>query len=281
MSEQTIFPEKDIPLTKPAETVGIAATVNDRGEPHISLLTSLQTVTPSIITAGEFCKGISKENMEKNRKTGFLIMTLDRKFWTGTALWYEKKSKGEVYEEYNRLPMFRYNSYFGINTVHFLKLRSVTSGSKLPMGRIIFSVLRTKALSVFTGSKQNIRILNPFSKKLINGMGSLNFLSFLDNEGYPRVVPVIQAVSVRSNALVFTASPFSRELEGLKEGSSAAMLSMNLKMESVLVRGTFSGFRPTPFGRRGRIELNWVYNSMPPVHRQIWPETELEAVREF
>jgi hypothetical protein len=51
-------------------------------------------------------------------------------------------------------------------------------------------------------------------------------------------------------------------------------------MQSVLVRGAFSGLR----GRlppSGAVAVDWVYNSMPPGHGQIYPPVPLEEVRDF
>lgn len=278
---ENTFSEEDILLTKPAETVGLAATLNDQGLPHISMITSLQAIGPRSMTAGEFCKGLAKEYMERKRKVGFLIMTLDREFWTGKALWQNKENKGPEFEEYNSLPMFRYNSYFGINTVHYLDLISLTKKAPLPMGAIIASALRTRASLPFVSSKQGESILNPFSVNLINKIDSLIFLSFIDDDGFPIVVPAIQAISHRGNSIIFNASPFSQNLKKLKPGAHAAVFCMNLQMESVMLRGTFRGFKKTIFGRTGLIGLDWVYNSMPPSHGQIYPEVKLEAVKSF
>ncbi|MBI9102104.1 MAG: hypothetical protein JEY99_06800 [Spirochaetales bacterium] len=280
-NEYNKFQEKDIPATKPAETIGLAATINDGGLPHISLLTSLQAISAEKITAGEFCKGISKANMEKNRKTGFLIMTLNKEFWSGSALWYKKETHGPEYEEYNTLPMFRYNSYFGINTVHYMDLISLIQKRSLPMGAIIGSALKTRAAAgLFRNNREN-RILNPFSENLINKIDSLCFLSFINNEGYPKIIPIIQSTGIHGNSIIFNSSPFAEELNEILPGTETAIFCMNLQMESVLLRGIFSGYKKTVFGRTGKVDLKWVYNSMPPGHRQIYPETELTAVSQF
>jgi len=47
-------------------------------------------------------------------------------------------------------------------------------------------------------------------------------------------------------------------------------------MQSVLVRGTFQGFDRFRTIMLGVIDLEWVYNSMPPCHGQIYPEVEIK-----
>jgi hypothetical protein len=52
-------------------------------------------------------------------------------------------------------------------------------------------------------------------------------------------------------------------------------------MEDVLIRGTFKGYHWTRFLQLGMIDIEWVYNSMPPAHGQIYPEVALKPIREF
>ena len=40
----------------------------------------------------------------------------------------------------------------------------------------------------------------------------------------------------------------------------------------MLVRGTFRGFRRYRAVSLGTVDIEWVYNSMPPAHGQIYPE---------
>ena len=64
-------------------------------------------------------------------------------------------------------------------------------------------------------------------------------------------------------------------------GAQLAILGINLKMQSVLVRGTFQGFHKYRLTTMGVLDIDWVYNSMPPSHGQIYPAVELEPVTKF
>ena len=88
------FSEADIKAFEPAEKIGIIATVTPEGLPHISLLTSVMAAKPRQLIVGEFCKGKSKEYMQRTRKIGFAILTLDKKLWLGKALWTHLKKEG-------------------------------------------------------------------------------------------------------------------------------------------------------------------------------------------
>jgi hypothetical protein len=52
-------------------------------------------------------------------------------------------------------------------------------------------------------------------------------------------------------------------------------------MQSVLIRGRFSGYTRNRLIKTGIVDIDWVYNSMPPKHEQIYPETVLKPVVDF
>jgi hypothetical protein len=56
---------------------------------------------------------------------------------------------------------------------------------------------------------------------------------------------------------------------------------MTMQMEDVLARGTCLGYDRVRLQRLGVIELEWVYNSMPPTPGQIYPPVELKPVVNF
>ena len=137
MKTRSSFSESDIEAFEPAEKIGIVACINPDGLPHITLITSLRASGPDQITLGEFCKGLSKQYIQQNPQIAFLVLTLDKKLWRGKARWTHLRKEGPEYERYNQIPMFRYNTYFGINTVHYLDLLETTEKQDLPMSKII------------------------------------------------------------------------------------------------------------------------------------------------
>lgn len=145
MPEKRIeFDADEIKAFKPEGKIGLVASVNPEGRPHVSLITSIQAAGPTSMTLGEFCGGKSKVFIQQNRKVGFLIMTLDRNLWRGKAKWTHLRKEGAEFEAYNNLPMFRYNAYFGINTVHYLDLVERTEKENLPLASIVYASLITK-----------------------------------------------------------------------------------------------------------------------------------------
>ena len=279
--KRTSFTQEEIDIFKPSEKIGIIASVNPEGLMHMTLITSIMAASPTLITLGQFCLGRGKWHIQENNKLSFLIMTLDRKLWRGKARWTHKRFDGPEYEIYNEMPLFRYNTYFGIDTVHYLDLIETYAQEPLALGKIIPAAIFTKVAK--NGAKTNIkeRILKPFAEDLFNQLGSLKFLSYLDDDDFPHIIPVIQCQAPDSRRLVFSSFAYKDELSVIKEGTKVAVFCLSLNMQSVLVRGIFSGFDRYRFLEMGSIDIDWVYNSMPPIHEQIYPEVDLKPVVKF
>lgn len=275
------FDEKDLPEFQPEAKVGLIATASPEGLPHITLITALQAKTPETLIWGQFSEGLSKQNVKTNPKTGFLIMTMSRSLWRGKALWTNSETHGEDYMMFNTKPMFRYNAYFGIHTVHYMDLIQTYGRESLPMGRIVLSTLLTRMAKSPARSAKEERILKPWAEGLFNRLDSLKFLSMIDADGFPAIIPLIQCQAPDSTRLAFSPRAYLDELKTLKPGTSVAVFGLTLEMEDVLVRGIYRGFENYRNTRLGIIDIDWVYNSMPPKHGQIYPEIELTPVTEF
>lgn len=275
------FDEKDLKEFEPEAKVGLIATVNPEGLPHITLITALQACTTDKLVWGQFTEGLSKEHVKSNPKTGFLIMTMDRSLWRGRALWTHQARTGPDHAMFNNKPMFRYNSYCGIHTVHYMDLVGTYGREGLPMGRIVLSLLLTRMAKSHARGERPGRILKVWAEELFNRMDTVKFLSYVDADGFPVIVPLIQCQAPDSTRLVFSPHAYKREFDGLKPGMAAAVFGLTLDMEDVLVRGVFKGFERHRTAKLGVIDLTWVYNSMPPIPGQIYPEKELKPVAEF
>jgi hypothetical protein len=266
---------------EPAEKIGIVACVNPHGQPHVSLITSIMAPRPDQVTLGEFCRGLSKQYIQQAPDIAFLIMTMDRRLWRGRARWTHLRREGPEFQRYNDIPMFRYNTYFGINTVHYLDLVETTEAMPLPMAGIVASALLTRVGKGAAATGDPQRILKPFAEGLFNQMGSLKFISYIGTDGVPELVPVVQCQAADSRRLAFAPLAFGRELRRIASGTEVAVFCLTMGMEDVLIRGTFRGFKRHRLITLGTVDIEWVYNSMPPAHGQIYPEVPLEPVIEF
>jgi hypothetical protein len=279
------FSAEDIQSTRPELKIGLLATVTPQGLPHITLLSSLMACAPAQMCFGQFTEGMSKNHILNNPKTGFLIMSLDKNIWRGRANYTHSVKDGPEYDFYNNVPMFRYNAYFGVHTVYYLDLLSQTGKSPLPMNRIIFAAVQTmlaRTLArIFNHQPGKQLVLNPWTRAFVDKLDNLKFLCYIGPDGYPLLIPAIQTQSLDKQHLLFSTSVYTDELNAIPSGLPIAVFSMALTMEDVLLRGTYLGMRRVAGVRAGLVEVDWVYNPMPPVPGQVYPPVELKPVVEF
>ncbi len=258
--------------------IGLLATVDLRGLPHVSLITSLQLKSSGELMFGQFSEGLSKKHVKSNPHTGFLVMNREKELWRGKARWTGERKSGEDYEMYNRKPMFRYNSYFGIHTVHYLDLVELLGKESVSSAGIVAGSLVTMLARNLAASERPETILGTWSEKHLTRLGTFKFLSYVGEDGYPAIVPVVPCQTAGNGRLVFAPTVHRTELAAIPAGATLAVFALNLKMESVLVRGHFGGYQRYLGLKAGTIDIDWVYNSMPPMQGQIYPARELRAV---
>ncbi len=275
------FSSEDMKAFLPAEKVGLIASISFDGLPHICLITSMQANHSKELIAGEFVTGISKKYIQQNHKIAFLIMTFDRSMWRGRAVWTHLTKEGPEYERMNLIPMFRYNTYFGINTVHFFDLLETSERQSLPMPAVVREALKTRLVKGGMKTGEAAPILKPFMQELFNGLSNLKFLAWVAPDGFPRLIPIIQAAAADSRRVVFSAGLYAEELHQIPAGSPAAVFCMNFGIQDVLIRGRFSGLKKSFGFNVGQVDINYVYNSMPPANGQIYPPLDLKPVTEF
>lgn len=248
--------------------IGLVATIDKYNHPHITVLSSIMGKDDDKMMFGKFIEGTSKEHILVNPKCGFFIMNTDKEFWYGKMSYDSFSKEGEDYINYNNQPLFRYNSYFGINTVYYFKLDEISSKYVLPMSKVILSSIGTMLSKQRVKEKPEEKIMNDFTYKFLKKMDTLTFLSYIDSSGYPVIVPVIQAQSASLSRIAFRNQPYHELLYPIKKNQPIALLGFSMTMETVLVKGTFSGFDKN----LGYLDIKQVYNSMPPVHKYIYGE---------
>ena len=198
-----------------------------------------------------------------------------------TSLWTHEIKEGEDYELFNNLSMFRYNAYFGIHTVHYLDLVMNCGKEKLPLAKIFYASILTKLAKKKNENNEEAEILKPWGLRMFNRLDALCFLCFIKEDGFPWIIPLIQCGTAGSGRLVFSPKAYNNELGLISKDRAVCVFSLTFQMESILVRGRFAGFEKFRNVKLGMIDIDWVYNSMPPVQGQVYPFNELEAVIDF
>lgn len=279
--ELTSFSTEDIRAFEPAMKIGLLATVNPQGLPHLTLISSLKAGSVNTVLWGQFTEGMSKENVRQNPNTAFMVMTLDKQIWRGKARWTHSETGGPDFEWFNNVPMFRYNAYFGIHTVHYMDLLGHTGKEALPMNVVVLAAVKTMLARSLAPSRETKKVLNTWTRAFFNKLDNLKFLAYVDADGYPWIIPAIQTQADGEEKLVLSTGVYGDEFSAIPAGSPVAVLGMALTMEDVLVRGVYQGIQRRAGVRCASVEVDWVYNPMPPVSGQIYPPVEVKPVVQF
>lgn len=247
--------------------IGLVATIDENNYPHITILSTLMGQGKKTMIFGKFVEGLSKEFITQRPKAGFFIMNTEKEFWFGKMNYSHIKKEGEDYINYNNQPLYRYNSYFGINTVYYNDLVEISDSYKLPMGKVVMNALIAKCLKGKYKGDPNKPGMNYWTKNFTSKLDTLTFIAYIDDLGYPNIVPVISAQSASSSRIAFRNKPYEDLLSPIKPGQNVSILAFSMSMEAVLIKGIFSGFDKLGMSY---IDINRVYNSMPPVHKYIY-----------
>ena len=259
--------------------IGLVVTEDAEGYPHITFISSLQSLGEDQMTFGKFSEGLSKKHIAERPEIGFLALNGDMEFLRGNAVFTHTANTGEEFDNYNAKPMFRYNSYFGFSTIYYLDLETISPLEKLNMSKIVAGAVLTRIAAPMHAKNQNMA-LTKIGKGLFSKLDGLKFIAYLDENGKYKIIPVIQAGPAGTDRVAFSLTPFREEIRKIPAGSKAAVFAVNLNMESVLVKGIYRGISGLP--RIGTLEIEKVYNSMPPKNEYIYPRKErITAVTDF
>ncbi len=252
--------------------VGVLATEDESGYPHLSFISSIQALDNHALTFGQFSAGLSKRFIMDRPRVGFLVLSADKRYLSGTATYTHSANTGREFDLYNNKPLFRYNSYMGFYRVFYLNLERISAIQPLPMGAIVLGAILSRIKALFL-RKSDRKALPLVGQQLFSQLDSLKFLCYYDEKGEVRLFPVVQATSAGADRIVLSRVPFGRELRQIPDGAKASILCLNLKMESVLVKGRYT---------KGVLEIERVYNSMPPKMEYVYPRSEsIEPIRTF
>ena len=269
------FTRQDIQDLNVELKVGILGTVTPEGLPHLTLLSTLQPCSADTVVWGQFTEGNSKKYILENPKTGFLIMSLGKELWRGRAIYREKRKDGAEFDNYNNMKMFRYNAYFGIHTVYYMDVVELYGRQALPMGSVVISAVKTMIAHTIGKKDKEAQALNVWGQSLLNKVDNLKFLGYIDKDGFPQILPVVQLQALDAGHLIFALGAYGKEIKTIPQGVKVAMLGMSFDMEDVLTRGTYVGIQRVGGVNCGVLEVDWVYNPMPPIAGQIFPALNL------
>jgi hypothetical protein len=149
------------------------------------------------------------------------------------------------------------------------------------MNQIIFAAVKSMLARSLHLKHGKAEVLNPWTQAFLNKLDNLKFICWVEADGYPTIIPAIQTQCLDKQRLLFSTSVYADELKAIPAGAEVAVFSMALTMEDVLLRGKYLGMRRLAGVKAGVIEVDWVYNPMPPVPGQIYPPVKLVGVEAY
>lgn len=278
--------EKAMKFTQPEMMLKLVATIDERGWPHLTIITSNQAFNENEIVWGQFSRGNSKKNVQNvNPKQGLFYMTIDMPFkcMRVKAKFTDIKKEGKELQHFNKSELLRYMTYMNVYKAYYNEVIAVSSIKKLSLLGLIGGILKT--LIAKGGVKTNVKeeALNVIGYDLFTGVMNPKFLTYIDpQDGYPIIVPVIQLQAADHNRLVFSPSLYKEELQSIPKGEKVAVIALNMDLASQVVKGTFRGFERSRLMNVGIIDIEECYNSSPPLPGKYYPELEVrEKVTDF
>lgn len=270
------FDEECAQIFESDSKIGLFCSASPEGYPHISLISSISVKNPKTMMWGQFSQGRSKEYLKDNPKTGFLVVSPDMRWWTGKARHTETVVKGEDYEYFNNKPLFRYNSYLGFGAVHYGDVIDVSAGEKLPILKVALGALKSALMKKAAASPAPAPKIPPYGMALAAKTGALKFIAWIDQDGYPRIIPALQGTAAGPDRMVFSSLPYGELLAQIPKDAKTAVFLANLELESLLLQGRWLGMKGGAGG--GVFEADKVYNSMLPLTGYVYPPKELPNV---
>lgn len=255
----------------PDVMVKLLATIDAEGYPHVTLLTCNIPASPDTIKWGQFTQGTSKKNVLERPEQGLLYMNISMpfKFLQVKAHFKRISLEGEDAEHFNKMDLLRYNAYLNVEKVYFNEV----VGARPVRSLGLFGVVKGIVSSLFRKGKFKTGEVDPrlpaFGQELFNAAIFPKFIAYVDPaDGYPVIVPCFQIRSVERKTLLFTRSQFADDLEAIPPGVKVGAFALDFETRSLLVKGTYEGIRH----KRGAINIEQVYNSMPPKAGMVYPE---------
>ena len=271
MSSRDLSPDA-IGLLAGDAKVGLLATVDPKGLPHVTLITSLAAKTPQMLMFGQFSEGLSKTHVRSHPQVGFLALDGERRWLRGKAVWRSSARKGEDFEAYNRKPMFRYNAYFGIHTVHYLDVVEVEEGGELGVPGLVVGAVLARVVRLAAVERNATPALTPWAVTLLSRAATLKFASYVSKDAHPCIIPGVAACTAGAGRMVVACPSVDLATASIPDGADVAVFALDRELHSVLVRGRVTSRRSIGGSHISALDIDWVYNSMPPKHGQIFPQ---------
>lgn len=264
-------------FTQPDIMLKLVSTIDGRGWPHITMISSNRIISNKTLVWGAFTEGLSKKYVKENPKQGILYMTAEMpfKFVQAKVNFSHTSKEGPDLERFNQSQLMRYFTYVRTHTAYYNDIISATPIRDLPLFGIVKGILKNLIGKGAAKTKLPEKRLNVIGYKLFRDMIAVRVISYIDpKDAYPIMIPVIQLQAADHNKLVFPPSILKDDLMKIPINAKVAVFGMNFEFVYQVVKGTFLGYKKYRGIKLGTIDIEEIYNSCPPVTGIIYPKLE-------
>gem|GEM_PF-5002822 len=145
---------------------------------------------------------------------------------------------------------------------------------KLNLPAVIANAVKVMAMKPFCAGDKTKKMMRPWAEKFMNGLITLEFLGFMGEDGYPHIVPIIQAQAASSSRIFFTKAPYSDMMKGLKDGDRVGIYGFSLDMDATHLNGVY---HEGPMGTC-YVDIDKLYATAPPISGPIDYSKKYEPV---
>ena len=269
--------EEAINFTQPDIMLKLVSTVDDRGWPHITMISSNRLIGNNKLVWGQFTEGTSKEYVKKNPKQGIFYMTAEMpfKYLQVKADFGYTSKEGEDLEFFNKSNLMRYFTYVRVHTAYYNDIKAVSQVKNLPLLGVIMGILKNMIGKGGAKTKLAEKRLNVIGYNLFKAPIAVRVISYIDpKDQYPIMIPCLQLQAADHNRLVFPLTVAKEDLQAIPTNIKVTVFGMNFEFANQVVKGTYTGIKKFRGIKFGVIEIEEIYNGAPPIMGTIYPELE-------
>jgi hypothetical protein len=266
----------DLSIFDNEKTLDFIASVNSDCTPHITVFNSVLKYNETTLMFGEYCRGISKVNLVKNKKAAIFALGPDGRYSMGTLTWKGKVNTGPEHELFNNIPRLRYNATYGFEWIHMLQVNDFTDGIR--SDAVTYAEDEAFRAIVATVPAGTVPAMNFAARQLFDDTESVKMLSYIREDGFPQIVLLRQGKLSGTSTAVLEKAPVGGDIP---DDVQVTVISyVNRFGSSITVKGTVH--RKTISDKEIYIlDIERVYNGNNPKAGYIYPVEPIEPVRIF
>jgi len=136
--------DEGIEFTQPDIMLKLISTIDDRGWPHITLISSNRAISKDTIVWGAFTEGTSKKYVKERPKQGLFYMTASMpfKFLQVKADFTHITKEGKDLEHFNQTQLMRYFTYVRVHTAYYSDVVAATPVRDLPLFGVVKGIIK-------------------------------------------------------------------------------------------------------------------------------------------